>query len=205
MWIRKKITLLNDPQLTQCRVLTREAIAEHQQALTVMQLAEQQAQQRLEEATREADLLLAEAQKRIEERVKSQTAQQQQDFYHQAQQLFAHWQEQEQQWQRDLIPRAEALLSQAMSQLLDQQPDAARLKATINQLLKAQGRQAAATLICAPVQQSAVEAWLAGRPQLVWDISTDTALASDQLILSTEKGELHLSWSRILDTLIPGH
>ena len=203
MWIRKKITLLSDPQLAQSTVLTREAIAEHQQALTVVQHAERQAQQRLEEAEREADRLIAEAQRRIEEELKTQAEQQQHDFYQQAQQLFEQWQEQEQQWQQAMIPRAEALLNQAMSQLLDQQPEAARLQAMLAQLLKAQERQTAAMLICAPANQAAVEAWLAGRPQLLWEISADAALASDQLILTTEKGELHLSWSHIRDTLLP--
>lgn len=205
MWIRKKITLLSDPQLAESLVLTREAVAEHQQALTVMQLAERQAQQRLEQANREAEQLLAEAQLRIGEALKTQAEQQQHDFAQQAQQLFTQWQEQEQQWQQALIPRAEALLSQAMIELLDQQPEAARLQATLAQLLKAQGRQAAATLICAPAYLPVVEAWLAERPQLVWEISADAALAPDQLILTTGQGELHLSWSRICETLLPTH
>lgn len=205
MWIRKKIALLSDPQLVPDSVLTREAIAEHQQALTVIQLAERQAQQRLEEASREADILLAEAQLRSEEALKTQADQQQQAFYDQAQQLFAHWHEQEQQWQQALIPRAEALLNQAMSQLFDQQPEGTRLQVMLAQLLKAQGRQAAATLICAPDSEPAVAAWLADRPQLAWEISADAALPSDQLILATEKGELHLSWSRLRDTLLSSH
>ncbi|WP_051937046.1 type III secretion system stator protein SctL [Erwinia sp. 9145] len=205
MWIRKKITLLSDPQLSQSNVLTREAIAEHQQALTVVQRAEEQALERIEQAERQASVLLDEARQRVEQALEEQMIQQQQDFITQAQQLFDHWQEQEQQWQHALMPRAEALLTQAMSQLLDEQPDAARLQAMLSQLVKAQGRQGAATLICAPAQQSAIEEWLAAHPQLTWEVSTDAALDDDALILTTGRGELHLSWKHIFDALLPAN
>ncbi|WP_158783741.1 type III secretion system stator protein SctL [Pantoea sp. BAV 3049] len=202
MWIHKKITLLN-PQHLSGTLLTRELLAEHQQALTILQSAEQQAQACLDAAHRQAEQLLNDARERSAQQLAEQIAEQQQTFLAGAEQLFADWQQQQQQWQAALLPRAEALLTQAMSQLLAEQPTEARLQAMLQQLLKAQGRQAAATLFCSPEQQTVVQEWLVQHPQLAWQISSDTTLPADSLLLTTEQGELHLSWSQLCAALLP--
>ncbi|KGT90336.1 hypothetical protein NG99_18255 [Erwinia typographi] len=203
MWIAKKITLLNDPQLPTGTVLTRETLAEHQQALDILQLAGRQAQARLDDAERQAETLLADAEARFATEIAEQKAKQQQDFLTASGQLFSDWQAQQQQWQAGLLPHAEALLAQAMNQLLAELPPPDRLRAMLQQLLKAQGRQANATLLCPPQQQADAEAWLAQHPHLGWELSCDAALPDESLVLTTEKGELHLSWTQLCQALLP--
>ncbi len=203
MWIRKKIPLLSDPRLLSGGIITREAIAEHQQALSILEAAEQQALQRLNDASHQADRLKRQMREQHEQVLAEQLAQHQQDFLHQAEQFFAEWQQQQAQWQANLLPNAEALLSQALAQLIAELPPSERVQALLQQLLKAQGRPAPATLLCASEQHPAVERWLATRPQLEWQVSSDGSLAADSMILTTPQGELHLSWAQICPALIP--
>lgn len=195
MWITKKLAVLAMPAGP---LLSREALVDHQQALSLLQTAEQQAQQRLARAAEEADRLLEEARTRADAAV----ADRQQAFVAQAEQFFADWQQQQQQWQEALIPRAEALLKQAMNQLLAALPADERLTAMLRQLQQAQGRQAAATLSCAPVRQDDVAAWLMQHP-LDWQLVSDSSLDADTLRLTTDNGELSLSWTQVCAALIP--
>ena len=195
MWITKKIALLDMPVGP---LLTRESLAEHQQALSLLQTAEQQAQQRVARAEAEAEQLLQEAKARAEAVI----ADRQQAFIAQTAQFFANWQQQQQHWQDALIPQAEALLKQAMSQLLADFPPDSRLSAMLRQLQQAQGRQAAATLSCAPVHQKDVDAWLKQQP-LDWQLVSDASLDDDTLRLTTDSGELSLSWSQVCTALMP--
>lgn len=202
MWITRKITL-NDPQLSAGQILTREALAEHQQALSLLQLAEQQAQARLDAASEQADKMLEEAQARCAAEAEVQRAEQQQAFLARTEALFSDWQAQHQAWQAELLPHAEALLAQAMNQLLAELPAPARLRSMLHQLVKAQGRQVSATLLCSPEHQQEVENWLRQNTHLNWQVQCDASLATDSLILTTEKGELHLSWRQVCQALLP--
>lgn len=195
MWITKKLAVLAMPAGP---LLSREALIDHQQALSLLQTAEQQAQQRLARAEEEADRLLEEARTRADAAV----ADRQQAFVAQAEQFFADWQQQQQRWQEALIPQAEALLKQAMNQLLAALPADDRLTAMLRQLQQAQGRQAAATLSCAPVRQDEAAAWLKQHP-LDWQLVSDSSLDADTLRLTTDNGELSLSWTQVCAALIP--
>lgn len=202
MWITRKIALF-DPQLSTGPILSREDLAGHQQALTLLQQAEQQAQARLDAASEQAENLLEAARERSLAESQAQQAEQQQDFLVRTGALFSDWQAQQQSWQAALLPQAEALLAQAMNQLLAELPPPARLQSMLHQLVKAQGRQASATLLCPPAHQQDVESWLKQNPHLSWEVQCDTCLADDSLILTTEKGELHLSWERVSQALVP--
>ena len=202
MWFTRKITL-NDPQLSTGQILTREALAEHQQALSLLQLAEQQVQARLDAASEQAEKMLEEVRARCAAEAKVQRAEQQQEFLARTEALFSDWQAQQQSWQAALLPHAEALLAQAMNQLLAELPTPARLQSMLHQLVKAQGRQVSATLLCSPEHQQEVESWLDQNAHLSWQVQCDASLATDSLILTTEKGELHLSWTQICQVLVP--
>ncbi|WP_380184443.1 type III secretion system stator protein SctL [Kalamiella sp. sgz302252] len=191
----KKLAVLTPPVGP---LLTSDQLVAHQQALSLLQMAEQQAQARLAQAEEEAEALLAAAQARADEAV----AAQQQAFVARAEELFADWQEQQQKWQEALIPRAEALLQQAMGQLLAELPEEARLEAMLRQLQQAQGRQTNATLSCAPARLAQAESWLEQRP-LEWQLVADSSLPSDTLRLATDNGELSLSWVQVEAALIP--
>lgn len=203
MWITRKITLLNSPLPSAQRILTRAALAEHQQALSLVAEAEQEAARYIAEARAEADAIIAEARERSAAESAEQIAGAQQAFMTRTDALFADWQQAQQTWESNLLPLAESLLVQAMTQLLDEQPESARLRALLQQLVKVQGRPAVATLLCAPAQQAAVTDWLAQHPDLPWSLTLDATLPPETLVLTTESGELHLSWAQICTALMP--
>ncbi|MEI2266954.1 type III secretion system stator protein SctL [Erwinia sp. CGal63] len=198
MWATKKLSVLVDSQQTIGPLLTREALADHQQALSLLQTAEQQAQARLLQAEEAAQQLLADAR----ESAAAAVAEAQQAFIANAEAFFADWQQERQRWHEALIPRAEALLKQAMGQLLAELPAEARLTAMLHQLQQAQGRQAAATLNCAPAVLEEVACWLRQHP-LDWQLVGDSSLDNDTLRLTTENGELSLNWPQLCAALLP--
>lgn len=198
MWMVKKLRVLSAPHAAVEPLLSREMLAEHQQALDLLQTAEQQAQARLALAEEEAAQLLAAAQERADAAI----AEEQQAFIARTEQFFADWQQARQAWQEALLPRAEALLRQAMGQLLAELPDDARLNAMLLQLQQAQGRQVAATLSCAPASQQQISIWLKQHP-LDWELVSDSSLGDDTLRLTTDNGELLLSWDQVCTALIP--
>ena len=194
----KKLRVLSDSPLSVGPLLSREMLAEHQQALELLQVAERQAQARQAQAEEEAAQLLAAARARADATV----AEAQQAFIARTEQFFADWQQERQAWREALIPKAEALLQQAMTQLLAELPAEARLTAMLHQLQQAQGRQSAATLSCSPDSLTEVGNWLRQSP-LDWQLIGDSTLDSDRLLLATDSGELSLSWSQICSALIP--
>lgn len=197
MWIQKKITLLHDAVPAAGSVISVDELDAHQQGLAIVEQARQQAEALLQQASAEIAARQAEAEAAMSADLQQRQQQLEQDFYQQADALFHDWQQQQAAWQETVLPRTQALLAQALEQILGEQPAPARLHALLMQLLTAQGRAASATLFCAPAQQQDVDSWLAERPHLIWTVKNDGRLANDQLVLETDQGELRLSWEAL--------
>lgn len=203
MWTTRKITLLNSPLPAAQRIITCAALAEHAAAQSLLATARQEAESCLAAAHEQAENILEEARARSAAESARHLADAQQAFITRTETLFADWHSAQQAWQDHLLPLAESLLVQAMTQLLGAQPDTARCQAVLRQLLKVQGRQSAATLLCSPAQHAAVADWLAQHADLPWSLTTDAALDPDALVLTTDNGELHLSWTQLCAALMP--
>lgn len=197
MWIQKKITLLHDAMPAPGSVISAEDLATHQQALAIVEQARQQAEALLQQADAEIQARHAEAEAALAADLTQRQQQLEQEFYQQADALFAGWQQEQDSWQEAVLPRTQALLAQAIEQILSEQPAPARLHALLMQLLSAQGRAASATLFCPPAQKAEVQAWLDERPHLSWTLKTDGSLAQESLVLETAQGELRLSWQAL--------
>ncbi|MGP3591671.1 type III secretion system stator protein SctL [Vagococcus sp. WN89Y] len=192
MWTLKTLRQLN-AIAPQGNILRREEIALSTQAVSIIELAHEQAEAIREQARAEA---AAEAQtlKREWEA----------DFWQQAQTLLTEWQQQREEDEAQLVILAGNVLNEALQQLLDDVDDARRFHALLKQLLRLYPRQQPATLWCASEQEQAVSGWLAAEPQLCWTLCPDPALAKDSVRLVTGQGELIVNWDTLRQQLLPG-
>jgi len=190
MWIVKQIALPAATLAGAGPLLRASQLAEHLQALDIVEQARQQADDIIRQARQRADTLLADAQDDARVQTQAAIAQYQQAFLHQADTLLLDWQHQRREWQEALLPRAERLLDQALRQLVGALPAEERLHVLLHQLLRAQGDAEQATLWCHPDQQIAAQAWLSARPHLDWRLKIHTPEDLQSVLLVTQHGEL---------------
>lgn len=196
MWQLRQLTCFTPPTSQQA-LLSRDALAEQQQAQSIVLEAQQQAQQLLDEAQQQAQQILQQAQ----EQAAVQLEHEQAHFWQQAQTLFDDWQRQQEAQQQQVVVMASQLLAQALAHCLAEVPPAARLEALLTQLMSRSPAETQATLYCALPQQSALAAWLSAHPALRWQLVPDERLESDALRLVTAQGELHISWQALCQAL----
>lgn len=196
MWQLRQVTCFTPPAPQQA-LLSREALAQQQQAQSIVLQAEQQAQQLLDEAQQQAQQILQQAQEQAAELLEQEQA----HFWQQAQALFDDWQQQREAQQQQVVTLASQLLAQALTHCLAEVPPAARLEALLTQLISRCPAETQATLYCAFPQQPSLSAWLSAHPALRWQLIADERLESDALRLVTAQGELHISWQALCQAL----
>lgn len=191
MWKLKTLRLLNGitPQGT---LLRGEEIDCQQQAVSIIEMAHEQAQAIREEAQAAAQAEL------IDRRREWEAA-----FWQQAQTLLDGWQQQREADEAQLVLMAGKVLNEALQHLLDEVDDERRFHALLKQLLRHYPRQQQATLYCASEKEQALSRWLAGQPQFSWTLCADPALAPDALRLVTGQGELLVDWGTLRQHLTP--
>lgn len=191
MWKLKTLSQL-DGLTPEGVVLRREEIARHQQAADIIAQAHQRADAILADARQQAGAELAESRSQLEDQ-----------FWQQADSLFSDWQQQRDRDEVQMVGLAGNVLNEALQQVLDEVNDARRFDALLRQLLRHHPRQQQATLFCASSQETALAAWLADQPHLVWSLCADPALAGDSLRLTTARGELLIDWATLRRSLLP--
>lgn len=196
MWQLRKISLRQPPE-PQVALLSRDALAINHQAETLIADAERQAQALLDAAQTQAEALQQQAAAERD----ALLAGAQETFWQQARTLFADWQQQRRAEQQQLLDAADALLAQALGRLLEQVPPAGQLDILLEQLRAKQPPAVAATLYSHGERHAAVAHWLTQRPELRWQPAIDDSLPPDTLLLTTEQGELHISWQALRQAL----
>ncbi|WP_337013832.1 type III secretion system stator protein SctL [Pantoea sp. AS142] len=191
MLTQKKITLLNGAD-DLAPVISQAMLTVQQQGEDILRQAQQQAEQILTAAEEEAVACKLRTQARAE-----------QDFWHQADRLFAHWQQQQRQTESEVLAVMDNVLTLALEQLLTEIPEPQRLSALLRQLLRDKMRAEQASLCCHPSQQQPITEWLATHTHLSWQLQPDETLAVDNLKLITAQGELHLNWQQAVSQLLP--
>ncbi|UYU33700.1 type III secretion system stator protein SctL [Siccibacter colletis] len=185
MWKLKSITLL-DGSMPEGPVLSRDVLAQHQNAQEILARAHERAEAIISAAREQAEAELAQQRLHAEAQ-----------FWQQADELLSDWHQQRQQDESQLIQLADRLLNEALQQLLDDTGEEKRFHALLRQLLRHHPRQQSATLYCALDREQAISAWLAQQPQLRWTLCGDDLLEPDTLRLVTDRGELVVSWSAL--------
>ncbi|HGM6862450.1 TPA: type III secretion system stator protein SctL [Serratia rubidaea] len=196
MWQLRKIPL-RQPPAPQAVLLGRDTLAVSRQAEQLIADAEREAQSLLDQARAQADALRQQAAAERD----ALLAGAQETFWQQAQTLFSDWQQQRRAEQQQLLDAADALLAQALGRLLDQVPPVGQLDILLTQLRAKQPSAVAATLYCHSERHAAAAHWLTQRPELRWQPAVDDALPPDTLLLTTEQGELHISWQALRQAL----
>lgn len=190
MLTRKRISLLNGAA-DLAPIISQARLDIQQQGVDILQQAKRQAEQILAAAQQEAEACKLRAQQRAEE-----------DFWQQADSLLAHWQQQQQQTESEILSVMNSVLAQALGQLLTEVPDSQRLNALLRQLLREKRQVEQGTLCCHPSQQQPIAAWLATYSHIRWQLQPDETLPLDRLKLLTTQGELHLDWQQAVRQLL---
>ena len=174
------------------RLFRRETLEQHAAAQGLIESAERQAAQLLEEARQRADDLVREA-----------CAVASAEFWQQAEAFLEGWREQQRLASERIVERAGRLVGQALTCLLDEVPQQERVHALLRQLYGAQAGDGTGELCCHPRIRPAVEDWLERRRSCTWRIREDDSLDSGSLRLVAEHGEFVLSWDEALTELLP--
>ncbi|WP_061800110.1 HrpE/YscL family type III secretion apparatus protein [Serratia ficaria] len=192
MWQLRKISL-RQPLEPQAALLSRDTLAANRQAEMLIADAEREAQALLGVAQTQAEALLQQAAAERDALLVGA----QETFWQQARTLFGDWQQQRRIEQQQLLDAADALLAQALGRLLDQVPPAEQLDILLEQLRANQPSAVVATLHSNGELHTAVVHWLAQQQELHWQHAIDDALPPDTLLLTTDQGELHISWQAL--------
>lgn len=174
------------------RLLRREMIEQCQAAQSIIAAAERQAAALLEQAQRQADELAREAREAASA-----------EFWQQAEAFLEGWREQQRQVGERTQEIASRLVGQALTCLLDEVPEEARVHALLRQLRIAQADGEGGELCCHPQLRPAVEAWLEARRSCTWRIREDETLETGSLRLAAAHGDFVLSWGTAVAELLP--
>jgi type III secretion protein L len=174
------------------RLLRRETIEQCQAAQSILDTAERQAAALLEQAQRQAEDLAREAREAASA-----------EFWQQAEAFLDGWSEEQRQIGERTLELASRLVAQALTCLLDEVPEEARIHALLRQLRIAQADGEGGELCCHPQIRPAVEAWLEARHSCTWRIREDETLEPGSLRLAAPHGDFVLSWGTAVAELLP--
>nr|WP_298114531.1 type III secretion system stator protein SctL [uncultured Pseudomonas sp.] len=192
MLTRRSLTLGGAlPADAEC-LLRRETIEQCQAAQSIIDAAERQAAALLEQAQRHAEDLAREARE-----VASA------EFWQQAEAFLDGWSEEQRQIGERTLELASRLVAQALTCLLDEVPEEARIHALLRQLRIAQAGGEGGELCCHPQLRPAVENWLEARRSCTWRIRDDETLDTGSLRLAAAHGDFVLSWGTAVAELLP--
>lgn len=192
MLTRRSLTLGGAlPADAEC-LLRRETIEQCQAAQSIIDAAERQAAALLEQAQRQAEDLAREARE-----VASA------EFWQQAEAFLDGWSEEQRQICERTLELASRLVAQALTCLLDEVPEEARIHALLRQLRIAQAGGEGGELCCHPQLRPAVESWLEARRSCTWRIRDDETLDTGSLRLAAAHGDFVLSWGAAVAELLP--
>ena len=148
----------------------------------------------LEDAHRQAERMLAE----LEAQARHQHAQALAEFWQTANGFLSSLAAEREALQRDAMASVEALLTEALSRLLDETTLAERVRALARNLSASQLNELPATLSCHPAMRPALEDWLAqSRFAEHWQLRNDPLLPEDSLRLSDANGAFDIDWPHL--------
>ena len=174
------------------RLLRRETIEQCAAAQSIIDAAERQAAELIEQAQRQVGELVREAREAASA-----------EFWQQAEAFLEGWSEQHRQIGERTQEIASRLVGQALTCLLDEVPQEARIHALLRQLRIAQADGEGGELCCHPQLRPAVEGWLEARRSCTWRIREDETLDTGSLRLAAAHGDFVLSWGTAVAELLP--
>ncbi|TPG88497.1 HrpE/YscL family type III secretion apparatus protein [Pseudomonas caspiana] len=187
MLVRRRLSLGTGALLRE-PILRREDLADAQRASDVLLAAQAQ-----------AEALIAAAQTQCQ-RLLDQAAG---EFWTQANDFLQALEDQRQALQISAVESAEAMLTLALTGLLDDTGVAERGRALVRHLAASQSYACNATLSCPPELFADLQAWVAdSRFAALWQLRDDPSMPTQTLRLSSDAGEFDLDWPGLLRCLL---
>jgi type III secretion protein L len=186
MFVKRALSLgspvINEP------ILRREAIAD---AL--------RAQEVLDQALHQADLIRAEA---VEEG-QQQVAQTIGEFWNIANTFLQTLEAEREAFRRDMLISVEELLNLSLSRLLDETGLPERIRALLRDLAQSQSVDTVATLNCHPDLTESVTQWLShSRFATLWRVESNAAMPPEVLRLGHATGAFEIDWDSLRNGLL---
>jgi type III secretion protein L len=148
----------------------------------------------LEDARRQGEQLLTELQAQAQSRHEQALA----EFWDTANGFLHSLGQQRESLQREAMASVEALLTSALSRLLDETTLAERVRALARNLAASQLNESVATLSCHPDMLGALTRWLTdSRFAEHWQLRSDASLPADSLRLSDANGAFDIDWKHL--------
>lgn len=186
MLARRSLELRPNAQGLLQPCIARETLIDCGRAQRVIEQAQEQAAQVLEQARD-----LAEA-----ERLDAQAR-----FWENADAALAAWEAQRQAMWEQIEASAARLVNEALRTLLDEVPEPARIDALVRQLASGQRESASATLHCHPDDLTNLTRTLGNTAAQPWTLVADAGMDRHQLRLQTPAGTFLLDWPSTVQAL----
>ncbi|MCO8169091.1 type III secretion system stator protein SctL [Pseudomonas sp. 21LCFQ02] len=192
MLTRRTLTFPGDRHTVTGSLLPRELFDDCRLAEQLVQQAQAQARQILDQARSEALLLGRQAEEQARAEVLDQSLA-----------LLEDLRDQHQRREAAMLEVARELVSAAVQQVLNEQPPLQRIEAVLGHLLSAQPDEPLARLHCHPERLEELATCLQHGGREGWSLQGDPRLAADALSLRTERGEFNLDWHSLVQHVLP--
>ncbi|NWC74184.1 type III secretion system stator protein SctL [Pseudomonas sp. P7759] len=188
MICRRKIEVCKDNPGPPQTLVSRHTLTDYFQVNQLLDRARAQADNLLANANEERNAMLEREAFKIWQRVEAQ---------------FKRWESDRQKMCDNLEQYATSVVNQAIHKLLDDTIEPKRLAALVKHLVAFQVPEVNAVLHCHPHEIETVRRYLNQQAPSPWKLQPDDTVAYQMLVLKTDEGDLRISWSSMLDSLVP--
>lgn len=185
MLCRYTIEPRNAPSGPRRSLIPREELANWEQADLLLERANAQADELINQAQRKCEALLEKASLEVWQRADAQ---------------FKRWERERQAMCDSLEHYATSITHQAIRCLLDDTVAPKRLAALLRHLLANQIQEIEAALLCHPQDLEEIKHRLANHKSPFWKLQADETIPSQTLILKTDEGDFRVSWTSLVET-----
>ncbi|MGY2361831.1 type III secretion system stator protein SctL [Pseudomonas azotoformans] len=186
MLCRHKIELSSPSPHLLLSMIRREELANWKQANQLLHDANIQAEGLIRSTEEKCKVLLEKASLQIWQRADAQLMQWVRDRHAMCEKL-EHY--------------ATVIINQAIRHLLDETVAPQRLAALVKQLIKSQVHEVSATLMCHPHDVEEITQCLVSHGTTLWKVNADNSIRAHTLVLKTDEGDFHISWSDMCEAL----
>ncbi|PPC63865.1 HrpE/YscL family type III secretion apparatus protein [Pantoea sp. ICBG 1758] len=183
-----------EPEIIEDVLITGLWFDQQYQAKSLIEETEAYCQELIEQTRKDIAEMEKKAKTEHEARLAQILEEMESNFLDKSEGLFAEWLSQREREADEITDRARKLVESVFLAILNQLPDEDKLHAVFRQIMRAADKRTQATLYFHPDNEAELTEWLSDIHQVMWTLSPDDQMKTDELVLKTEKGELSLSW-----------
>jgi len=191
----REVVLEFEPELIEGALITGLWLAEQEEARSLIQKTEAYCEQRILETQQAINEMEENAKSDQQKRLADKIEELEANFLDKSEGIFVEWHQSRELEVKEITERARKLVESVFIKILDQHTDEDKFQAVFKQIVRVSDPRTEATLYFHTQQSDTIKEWLSQYHQLMWTLSPDDSLTTDELVLKTSKGELSLSWS----------